>query len=90
MAAAIEILELTRRYDSLVAVDHLERKTYVVGDTRSWVAQTVARLQTLEPLSEPATRATPVAFHLDRDHATYLADVAQALDWERRLHNKGL
>jgi para-aminobenzoate synthetase len=71
--------------ERFVAIDHLANRTYVVAvDPRGadWVAATTARLERLEPLppAEPS-HSGPIRFRLDRDRDTYLADVAQCLDW---------
>jgi para-aminobenzoate synthetase len=75
-----------RRY---VAVDHAERRTYVVAidepgapQSTVWVDDTVKRLASLEPA--PALEngtAEFVRFRLDRDRQTHVDDVGRSLRW---------
>lgn len=74
--------------DRLVAFDHHSRVVYLVGlsrpetdsDLRAWMDMTAARLRAIEP--PPPVRPTGVGdvqFRLDRDRATYLADIMECL-----------
>jgi para-aminobenzoate synthetase len=76
--------------DRFIAVDHAAGRSYVVAlaapgeaDAASaWIEATRARLGTLSPgEAAPASRRQPIEFRLDRDRSTYLADIAQCLDW---------
>jgi para-aminobenzoate synthetase len=75
-----------------IAVDHISGRTYVIallesdqeGDAaQTWIDATSWRLTNLPALLpvQPGRSGAPVAFTLDRDRATYLADIAQSLDW---------
>jgi para-aminobenzoate synthetase len=74
--------------DRMIAFDHVERCTYVLGvaergDTEGverWIAETGLRLASLPPISEPewsevATERDPVEFTLSRSHQQYLDDI---------------
>jgi para-aminobenzoate synthetase len=76
--------------DRMIAFDHLEGTTYVLGicpraepeETDRWIAETSLRLAALPPIVEPewsevATEHDPVRFRLDRSHARYLEDIAE-------------
>lgn len=77
-----------RRY---LAVDHQERRTYVVAlssvealrDAQAWVEVTTARLANLKPLSPPqcGSRRDPLVFHLAHNRERYHDQIAQALEW---------
>jgi para-aminobenzoate synthetase len=79
------------RADRFVAVDHVAGRSFVVaidhaencGRARSWVDDIVARLGDLKPtlVAMPDRSAEIVQFSLDRDRATYLADIEQCLAW---------
>jgi para-aminobenzoate synthetase len=78
------------RADRFIAVDHVAARTYVVAlaapeeeaDGQAWVDATEARLRALSPVETPqARRVETIEFRLDRDRATYLADIAQCLEW---------
>ncbi|MBS1885505.1 MAG: aminodeoxychorismate synthase component I, partial [Actinobacteria bacterium] len=75
--------------DRMIAFDHLEGATYVLGlcprsepeETDRWIAATALRLASLPPIevpewSEMATEREPVRFHLARSHERYLEDIA--------------
>jgi para-aminobenzoate synthetase len=79
------------RVDRFVAVDHVAGRTYVVAiheaadadATLKWVDDTVAILASDERAT-PVVQfysATHIDFVLDRDRATYIRDVEQALKW---------
>jgi para-aminobenzoate synthetase len=74
--------------DRMIAFDHVERCTYVLGvaergeveDLERWIAETSLRLASLPPISEPewsevATEREPVRFTLSRSHEQYLEDI---------------
>jgi para-aminobenzoate synthetase len=76
--------------DRLIACDHLEGATYVLGvcergdsrDTDAWIEETSLRLASLPPIAEPewsevATEREPVHFELARSHRQYLDDIAE-------------
>ncbi|HET7444497.1 MAG TPA: aminodeoxychorismate synthase component I [Solirubrobacterales bacterium] len=76
--------------DRMIAFDHLEGATYVLGvcergeseETDRWIAETSLRLASLPPISEPewsevATEGEPVRFTLARSHQQYLDDIAE-------------
>ncbi len=76
--------------DRMIAFDHLEGATYVLGicpraepeETDRWIADTSLRLASLPPIAEPewseiATEHEPVGFRLARSHAQYLEDIAE-------------
>jgi para-aminobenzoate synthetase len=75
--------------DRLVAFDHRERATYVLGlvdpagANRRWVQETadrVAAAPPAPPLELPAEGAD-VEFRLSRSHETYLADIGRVKDY---------
>jgi para-aminobenzoate synthetase len=78
------------RVDRLVAFDHGTGRTYLValadeGESAAaerWLDDTAARLSRLPPPADPApgNRKAPIRFALDRDRATYLADIEECLD----------
>jgi para-aminobenzoate synthetase len=82
------------RVTRFIAIDHQERRTYVVAiaDKRDmssagrWLDQTVAQLSNLPPPSEPrlGNRRAPVHFALDRDRTTYMGDIERCLEWIRQ------
>jgi para-aminobenzoate synthetase len=76
--------------DRMVAFDHVEGATYVLGvcergereETDRWIAETSLRLAALPPIAEPewsevATEGEPVTFRLARSHRQYLDDIAE-------------
>ncbi|MEP9380138.1 aminodeoxychorismate synthase component I [Aquabacter sp. CN5-332] len=85
---------LLLRVGRFVAVDHRDDRTYVVSvgdragleDARLWVDAMAERLAQIEPVPAPqmGARTEPIHFRLDRDRATYLADIDQCLEWIRQ------
>lgn len=79
------------RVDRYIAVDHLRGCTYVVTIENSaetspavqWLDATVSALEPLGAASptSPARPARRIKFVLDRNRATYMRDVEQALEW---------
>jgi para-aminobenzoate synthetase len=76
--------------DRMIAFDHLEGATYVLGicprgeseETDRWIAETSLRLASLPPIAEPewseiSTEGEPVRFRLSRSHQQYLDDIAE-------------
>jgi para-aminobenzoate synthetase len=76
--------------DRMIAFDHLEGATYVLGicprseteETDRWIAEVSLRLASLPPIevpewSEVATERQPVHFELARSHQKYLEDIAE-------------
>jgi para-aminobenzoate synthetase len=76
--------------DRMIAFDHLEGATYVLGicergegeETDRWIAETSLRLASLPPIAEPewsevATEGDPVRFTLARSHQQYLDDIEE-------------
>jgi len=76
--------------DRMIAFDHLEGATYVLGicprdepeGTDRWIAETALRLAALPPIREPewsevATERDPVHFNLARSHGQYLEDIEE-------------
>ena len=76
--------------DRMIAFDHVEGATYVLGicergeceETDRWLAETSLRLASLPPIAEPewsevATEREPVRFRLARSHRQYLDDIAE-------------
>jgi para-aminobenzoate synthetase len=76
--------------DRMIAFDHLEGATYVLGicpraepeETDRWIAETALRLAALPPIADPewsevATERDPVHFHLARSHVQYLEDIEE-------------
>jgi para-aminobenzoate synthetase len=74
--------------DRMIAFDHVERCTYVLGvaergdaeAVERWIAETGLRLASLPPIAEPewsevATERDPVRFTLSRSHQRYLDDI---------------
>jgi para-aminobenzoate synthetase len=74
--------------DRMIAFDHVERCTYVLGvaergETEAldrWIAETALRLASLPPIAEPewsevATERDPVRFTLSRSHQRYIEDI---------------
>jgi para-aminobenzoate synthetase len=74
--------------DRMIAFDHVERCTYVLGvaergetdELERWIAETSLRLASLPPISEPewsevATEREPVEFRLSRSHERYIDDI---------------
>ncbi len=76
--------------DRMIAFDHVEGATYVLGicprsepeATDRWIAETALRLASLPPIevpewSEVATEREPVRFELARSHQQYIADIEE-------------
>ncbi|HEY2717009.1 MAG TPA: aminodeoxychorismate synthase component I [Solirubrobacterales bacterium] len=76
--------------DRMIAFDHLEGATYVLGvcprseteEADRWIAEVSLRLASLPPIevpewSEVATERQPVHFELARSHQQYLADIEE-------------
>jgi para-aminobenzoate synthetase len=76
--------------DRMIAFDHLEGATYVLGicergdseETDRWITETGLRLASLPPIAEPewsegSTEGEPVRFGLARSHQQYLEDIAE-------------
>jgi para-aminobenzoate synthetase len=76
--------------DRMIAFDHLEGATYVLGicprsdpeETDRWIAETALRLASLPPIEEPewsevATERGRVDFTLARSHQQYLDDIEE-------------
>ncbi|HEY1854932.1 MAG TPA: aminodeoxychorismate synthase component I [Solirubrobacterales bacterium] len=76
--------------DRMIAFDHLEGATYVLGicprseteETDRWIAEASLRLASLPPIDVPewsavATERQPVHFELARSHQQYLDDIAE-------------
>jgi para-aminobenzoate synthetase len=65
--------------DRLIAFDHLEHATYVLGlaaDAPRWVGDTCQRLHALPPLADPPrAEARTVEFRLSRSYETYIDDI---------------
>lgn len=82
------------RANRFIAVDHLEGRSFVVAvappegiaAAEAWVADVAARLAGLPLRREPALGSSreKLVFALDRDEATYLADIERCLDWIRQ------
>jgi para-aminobenzoate synthetase len=81
--------------DRLLAFDHLEETTYLLGvcergdaaETEAWIAETSLRLASLPPIatpewSETSTEGEPVRFELARGHRQYVEDI---LECQRQL-----
>jgi len=77
--------------DRFIAVDHVDRKTYVVAvdmplqsaRAEQWLDGTLATIEQTSGVAMPETRPLtngPIEFHLDRDRQTYLADVRRCLE----------
>ncbi|QPF95198.1 aminodeoxychorismate synthase component I [Bradyrhizobium commune] len=77
--------------DRFIAVDHVEKKTYVLAvdepscaeRAKKWIDHTIAMIeQTASPVM-PELRNIPnepIKFFLDRDRETYLSDIRRCLD----------
>ncbi len=64
--------------DRLIAFDHEERCTYLVGlgEARRWIEETTRRLAALPALDEPGVPVKSIELHLRRSRGRYLDDVA--------------
>jgi para-aminobenzoate synthetase len=81
------------RVDRFVAVDHRDKRTYVVAISDEteraaaarWLDATVIRLSNLPkpPDLYPRNRNPHIRFVLDRNRPTYMTDVERCLDWIR-------
>lgn len=77
--------------DRFIAVDHVEKKTYVVAidepshaeRAKKWIDRTKAVIERTSPPAMPEVRNIPnepIKFFLDRDRETYLSDIRRCLD----------
>jgi para-aminobenzoate synthetase len=82
------------RVNRFIAVDHREKRTYVVAisdepgrtATARWLEATIIRLANLRPPPKlrPVNPDAHIRFALDRNRATHMADVERCLDWIRQ------
>jgi para-aminobenzoate synthetase len=81
--------------DRFIAVDHLEKKTYVVAideplhaeRAKKWIDRTIAAIERAASPKIPEVRNIPnepIRFFLDRDRETYLSDIRRCLDLIRQ------
>jgi para-aminobenzoate synthetase len=79
------------RSDRFIAVDHVEKKTYVLAidepsnadRAKKWIDHTIAAIERASPPEMPEIRNMPnepIKFVLDRDKETYLSDIRRCLD----------
>lgn len=77
--------------DRFIAVDHVEKKTYVLAidepsnadRAKKWIDHTIALLERMAPSKMPEVQNIPnepIKFFLDRDKETYLSDIRRCLD----------
>ena len=77
--------------DRFIAVDHVEKKTYVLAidepsnadRAKKWIDHTIATIERAAPPAMPEVRNIPnepIKFYLDRDRETYLSDIRRCLD----------
>jgi para-aminobenzoate synthetase len=77
--------------DRFIAVDHVEKKTYVVAidepshaeRAKKWIDRTKAVIERAVSPAKPEVRNIPnepIKFFLDRDRETYLSDIRRCLD----------
>jgi para-aminobenzoate synthetase len=77
--------------DRFIAVDHVDKKTYVLAidepsnaeRARKWIDHTIAAIERMVPSVIPEVQDIPnepVKFFLDRDKETYLSDIRRCLD----------
>jgi para-aminobenzoate synthetase len=77
--------------DRFVAVDHVEKKTYILAidepsnadRAKKWIDHTIATIERAAPPEMPEVRNIPnepIKFFLDRDRETYLSDIRRCLD----------
>jgi para-aminobenzoate synthetase len=77
--------------DRFIAVDHVEKKTYVIAidepshaeRAKKWIDRTKAVIERAAPPLVPEIRSIPnepIKFFLDRDRETYLSDIRRCLD----------
>jgi para-aminobenzoate synthetase len=78
------------RADRFIAVDHAAARSYIVAlapageeaAAMAWRRAVTERLRALPPYRPaPSRRHRFIDFRLDRDRETYLADIAQCLEW---------
>ncbi len=79
--------------DRFIAIDHLEKRTLIIAIDESnqanrankWIAETIAHLDNLtSPVTISKNVNLPIQFVLNRDHASYLSDIEQCLNWIRK------
>jgi para-aminobenzoate synthetase len=81
--------------DRFIAVDHVDKKTYVLAidepsnaeRARKWIDHTIAAIERMAPSAIPEVQNMPnepVKFFLDRDKETYLSDIRRCLDLIRQ------
>ncbi|WP_234686122.1 aminodeoxychorismate synthase component I [Bradyrhizobium monzae] len=77
--------------DRFIAVDHVEKKTYVLAidepsnadRAKKWIDHTIAMIERMAPSAIPEVQNIPnepIKFFLDRDKETYLSDIRRCLD----------
>jgi para-aminobenzoate synthetase len=77
--------------DRFIAVDHVEKKTYVIAvdepsqaeRAKKWIDRTITLIERAAPALMPQVRNIPnepIKFFLDRDRETYLSDIRRCLD----------
>ena len=77
--------------DRFIAVDHVEKKTYIIAvdepshaeRARKWIDRTITAIDRAGPAAKPEVRNIPnepIKFFLDRDRETYLSDIRRCLD----------
>ena len=77
--------------DRFIAVDHVDKKTYVLAidepsnaeRAKKWIDHTIAAIERMVPTAIPEVQNIPnepVKFFLDRDKETYLSDIRRCLD----------
>lgn len=77
--------------DQFIAVDHVEKKTYVLAidepsnadRAKKWIDHTIAMIERMDPSAIPEVQNIPnepIKFFLDRDKETYLSDIRRCLD----------
>ncbi|MDN3279349.1 aminodeoxychorismate synthase component I [Frankia sp. RB7] len=77
--------------DRFIAVDHVEKKTYVLAidepsnadRAKKWIDHTIAMIERMVPSAIPEVQDIPnepIKFFLDRDKETYLSDIRRCLD----------
>ncbi len=74
--------------DRLVAFDHLTRTTYLVAlatpatttDADAWLDEMTSRLKSIPAAAAPTASGASLELTLQRDHTTYLADIATCME----------
>jgi para-aminobenzoate synthetase len=77
--------------DRFIAVDHVEKKTYIIAidepshaeRAKKWIDRTIGVIERAAPPVIPEVRSIPnepIKFFLDRDRETYLSDIRRCLD----------